>query len=237
VGRKSAPCSTCPPAGTAPNEEPAHSLRGQGLRNPAAPSLSASQVFIAVSDPDGTGPTRNFGFPWKPEEERTLKAKTIALAEAEVAKYVAKYRAGRAGTPVAATTKPAARSTKAKDGRREKALRRQSTSKTSRSPATISGSTTTVELVVTATSGDNLRHPRCAHRPRVHPAEALLVVTDKDHLDAIPRLELVGPIDADGKGKAELLFRIVGDGNVSLRPLPRHARQHGRALAQRRLRE
>ena len=36
-------------------------------------------------------------------------------------------------------------------------------------------------------------------------------VTDDRHLDAFPRLELIDAVDADGDGKAELLFRQVSD--------------------------
>ena len=36
-------------------------------------------------------------------------------------------------------------------------------------------------------------------------------VTDNRHLDAFPRLELIDAVDADGDGRAELLFRQVSD--------------------------
>ena len=36
-------------------------------------------------------------------------------------------------------------------------------------------------------------------------------VTDNHHLDAIPRMELVDAVDADGDGRGELLFRKVSD--------------------------
>jgi len=37
-------------------------------------------------------------------------------------------------------------------------------------------------------------------------------VTDTRHLDVTPRMELVDAVDADGDGRAELLFREVSDG-------------------------
>ncbi len=36
-------------------------------------------------------------------------------------------------------------------------------------------------------------------------------VTDTEHLDVLPRLELIDAVDADGDGRGELLFRQVSD--------------------------
>jgi hypothetical protein len=36
-------------------------------------------------------------------------------------------------------------------------------------------------------------------------------VTDKFHLDVTPRLELIDAVDADGDGRAELLFHETAD--------------------------
>jgi hypothetical protein len=41
--------------------------------------------------------------------------------------------------------------------------------------------------------------------------KALANVTDTQHLDAIPRLELIDAVDVDGDGRGELLFRQVAD--------------------------
>jgi hypothetical protein len=38
-----------------------------------------------------------------------------------------------------------------------------------------------------------------------------LAVTDKNHLDITPRLELVDAVDVDGDGRGELLFRETSD--------------------------
>jgi len=37
------------------------------------------------------------------------------------------------------------------------------------------------------------------------------IVTDTNHLDQTPRLELIDAVDADGDGRGELLFRQVTD--------------------------
>ena len=36
-------------------------------------------------------------------------------------------------------------------------------------------------------------------------------MTDTEHLDVIPRLELIDAVDVDGDGRGELLFREVSD--------------------------
>ena len=41
--------------------------------------------------------------------------------------------------------------------------------------------------------------------------KALANVTDAQHLDVIPRLDLIDAVDVDGDGRAELLFREVSD--------------------------
>ena len=40
-------------------------------------------------------------------------------------------------------------------------------------------------------------------------------VTDSDHLDAFPRMELVGAVDADANGRGDLLFRQYSDGSIN----------------------
>jgi hypothetical protein len=41
--------------------------------------------------------------------------------------------------------------------------------------------------------------------------KSLANVTDTQHLDVIPRLDLIDAVDVDGDGRAELLFREVSD--------------------------
>jgi len=36
-------------------------------------------------------------------------------------------------------------------------------------------------------------------------------VTDTDHLDVLPRYELIDAVDADGDGRGELLFQQISD--------------------------
>jgi hypothetical protein len=172
--------------------------------SPTAKLGGATQVFIAVSDPDGTGPTRSYAFPWKAEEERALKAKTIALAEDEVRKY-------RAAHGVAMSA-PAKKTASGKRGRSAAAKAQAVILENVQVTGYDLALDNNVELVVSATAGDIFVTLVARTNLEFTPQKVYAVVTDKDHLDAIPRLELVGPIDATGKGRGELLFRIVGDG-------------------------
>jgi hypothetical protein len=40
-------------------------------------------------------------------------------------------------------------------------------------------------------------------------------VTDSDYLDAVPRMEIVGSVDASANGRGDLLFRQYSDGSIS----------------------
>ena len=45
-----------------------------------------------------------------------------------------------------------------------------------------------------------------------NPRKLLSNITTSDRLDAMPRLEFIDAVDADGDGRAELLFRAIHDG-------------------------
>ena len=175
-------------------ELPAESAPAASAGGASAP---AREVLIGVSDPDGTGNTRDYRFPWKPEEEKALKARAITLAEAELNKYLA----ARA---------PAAKA-KAK-GPKSKAGGGRATRFTKVEVAAYDlNLDNNAELVVTGVSGDVYVTYIARTDLSFVPQKVFANVTDKDHLDAIPRMELVGPIDAEGRGRAELLFRLVSD--------------------------
>jgi hypothetical protein len=48
-----------------------------------------------------------------------------------------------------------------------------------------------------------------------NPRKLFASVTADDRLDAIPRLELVDAVDADGNGRGELLFRRITDAGTN----------------------
>ncbi len=41
--------------------------------------------------------------------------------------------------------------------------------------------------------------------------KAFVNITDTQHMDVLPRMELIDAVDADGDGRGELLFRQISD--------------------------
>jgi len=175
--------------GKQPLETPPEVFAGE--RPPAA-------IYIGVSDPDGTGNTRDLRFPWRPEEERTLKAKVVAMAEAELAKHLAaKKQAERSKTAPRGRTTPA-----------------KPVKLTSFQVAAYDLNTdNNAELVLTGAAGDAYITYIARTDLSFAPQKVFVSITQRDRLDAIPRMELVGAVDADARGKGELLFRLIGDGS------------------------
>jgi hypothetical protein len=188
-GEQVKPMLDIPPAAPAPKPGIA--------QKPGGPS----QVFIAISDPDGTGALRPFAFPWKPDEEQQLKAKTVALAEAELNKYIA-ARDSATARPDEKTHKTAG-----KHLPHSPALKLENPMVTGYDLNLDNNA----ELVVVGSSGPYYVTLIARTDLQFVPQKVFAQVTDKDHLDAVPRMELIGPIDADGRGKGDLLFRVLSD--------------------------
>ena len=158
-------------------------------------------TLIGVSDPDGTGNTRDYRFPWKPEDEKALKAKAIALAESELNKYLAARAPAKVGAK-------GPKSKAAGGGARATSAAKFSHVEVAAYDLNLDNN---AELVVTGVYGTTYVTYIARTDLSFVPQKVFANVTDKEHLDAVPRMELVGPIDAEGRGRAELLFRLVSD--------------------------
>lgn len=148
---------------------------------------AATQTYVAVSDPSGTGETRDYRFVWTADEQKRLTAAVTALAEAEVAKY----RASRPGAPKKA---PRPKLTDVRVAGYDLDLNN------------------TPEIVLEATAGETYVTVIASTDYNVEAKTLLAVVTDRERLGSVARLELLGPVDADGNNRGELLFRETGDG-------------------------
>jgi len=234
VGRKSAPCSTCRRRAPHPRGASPHSLRGQGLRNPAGPSLSASQVFIARLRSRWHRPHPQLRVPMEAEESARSKPKTIALAEAEVAKSSRSIAPDARGTPVAATDQAGGTLDKSKDGRREKRCAGSPPRKTSGHRYDL-GLDNNVELVVTATSATSsspsLRAPTSSS-----PRRGSSRRHRQGPLDAIPRLDSSAHRCRRQRESRAALRASFGDGTYRYALYASRRDNMARALAQRRLR-
>jgi len=176
-------------------------------------SANHIQLIPAISDPDGPDPLP-YTFNLKPEEEQQFRKKMLALAAEEVR--------ARAGQPVhAPSQRGKGTAVKPVQPDFEDVQLRVFDLADINEP----------ELVLTA----NARMPQRSREKESAGADlqnkdlqytitlvvredvngefhkALANVTDTQHLDVLPRLELIDAVDVDGDGRGELLFRQVSD--------------------------
>ena len=184
---------------------------------PTPAAADQIQMIPAISDSHGPDPLP-YTYSMKPEEEQRFRKKLLAMAADEVRARV-QPAAGSTGTsePVRASSQRSkATAVKPVQPIFEDVQLRVFDLETMNEP----------ELVLTA----NARLPqRWREKGNASPElqymvtlvaredvngefhRALANVTDPQHLDVLPRLELIDAVDADGDGRAELLFRQVSD--------------------------
>jgi hypothetical protein len=184
--------------------------------SPASSAADQIQLIPAISDSGGPDPLP-YAYSLKPEEEQGLRKKMLALAADEVRAH--------AGQPAASTGASTAR---ASSQRNKGAARKpvQPDFEDVKVRVFDLANINEPELVLTATA----RMPPGLHETEsVSPGpqymvtlvvredvnsefhKALANVTDAQHLDVLPRLELIDAVDVDGDGRGELLFREVSD--------------------------
>jgi len=217
------------PTQSAPQEDEATPKTGKassaGAVAPANPgAISAGsvnpepvQLVPAISDAGGPDP-KSYKFFWKTGEEEERRNQMLALAGAEVRAYArAQVRNQIPARPPAAKAAAASRKAVAKP---EEPLFENLQFRTfdvwlnsqpimiltaeahfppaTGAPAATAPPSYSVALVAKTDIYGNLR-------------KLYSGVTDKFHLDVTPRLELIDAVDADGDGRAELLFRETSD--------------------------
>ncbi len=168
---------------------PSESSAGVAYPEPATPR----DLYPAFSDEAGAEP-RPYLYAWKPDEEQSYRNRLLAMATAELQPK-----------PTAPKGKPAPKPP-APDFRDVKfhvydlAL--------SNEPVMVLEAgipATPVPKHVIVVAGINTYG-------EVH--KVLAEVTDEQHLDITPRLELIDAVDADGDGVGELLFRKTTDSGM-----------------------
>jgi hypothetical protein len=222
------------PAETAPPEDPDRPTlhRGKPVENerkPSAPEPVAAskplspkpappaslkpiappgiKIIPAISDANVQEP-RSFEFKMKPEEEEQFRKQMLAMAADEVN---ARAKALGGSTTELAPHPGKARATKAPAPSFENVQMRVFDLTSSNEPV----------LVLTATA-----HPKLEKGQSDIPYFVTLIarnniyaelkkvqanITDPQHLDVVPQLELIDAVDADGDGRGELLFRRSSD--------------------------
>src|SRR5437899_2420371 len=203
-----APAATAPPEQEDPNQPVLKrgkpSAEAQPPANPAATSGSI-RLIPAISDADGPEPS-SYMFSTKPEEEQQFRKKILALAGDEVR---ARDRQLAAETIAASAPTRTARTT----------ITRQQPTFENPQLRIFDLSSSNEPVLVLTTSARLQQHPEREYFVTLVAREdlngelhkAFSNVTDSQHLDVLPRMELIDAVDADGDGRGELLFRQVSD--------------------------
>jgi hypothetical protein len=189
---------------------------------PSVPSPTGQIQMIPAISASGVGPDpRSYAYDMKPDEEHQLRKKMLAMAADEVRARAAQLASG-GSAPVHAVP-PRSKAPAAKPV--------QPDFEDVQLHVFDLASINEPELVLTATA----RMPQRSHQKQSASPDlqykdleymitlvaredvngdlhkSLANLTDTQHLDVLPRLELIDAVDVDGDGRGELLFRQVSD--------------------------
>jgi hypothetical protein len=161
------------------------------------------QIIPAISDAGGPRP-RSYAYAMKPDEEQAFLEKMKAMAAPEI-----EHRAQRLAGEAARANKTRARKSSAVEAPEFHNVQLR--------VFDVSGTNEAV-LVLTADAilpgrSDLQYSTAVAARQDIYGDlhRIFAQTTDNQHLDVQPRYELIDAVDADGDGRAELLFRQVWD--------------------------
>jgi hypothetical protein len=182
----------------------------------------ASQIQLIPAISASTGPEpRPYNYEMKPDEEQQLRKKMLAMAADEVRARAAQLASGGSAPVHAAPPRGKTAAAKPVQPDFEDVQLRVFDLASINEP----------ELVLTATA----RMPQRSHEKPGASSDlqykdleymvtlvaredvngdlhkSLANLTDAQHLDVLPRLELIDAVDVDGDGRGELLFRQVSD--------------------------
>lgn len=186
----------------------------------AGPPAASGETMVAVSD-EQPGEPRAFAYIWKPEDEARMRGYMTSLAATELQKYLRdhNYRPASAAAPAPVSTSPASRRKRA-----------PATARAENPPAfqqvqmrPFDLTTSNEQVIVYTAQGMAWAAARpldifitLVARLDVEgvPHRIFSQVSDTDHLDIFPRLELVDAVDAEGARHGDLLFRAFGAGGT-----------------------
>ena len=186
------------------------------VRTPSTPAPATSgstQLIPAISDSDGPDP-RPYAYSLKPEEEQKLRKKILALAAEEVRARATQLAAASAESqPTMRTSSRSATKSKSPEPSFEDVQLHAFDLSNSNEPVLVL--TTKARMPARPnTAGADLQYiitlvARDDMYGELH--QAFASITDTQHLDVLPRMELIDAVDADGDGRGELLFRQISD--------------------------
>jgi hypothetical protein len=219
--QKTAAAASAKAGGHTPTPPPTSAATTSGSSSGAQSGAQVAnqiQLIPAISDSDGPDPLP-YTYNLKPEEEQQFRKKMLAMAADEV-----RARAGELKSASGGTTQPI--HAPSQHGKATAVKPVQPTFEDVQLRVFDLADINAPELVLTA----NARMPqRSREKQSAGPDvqymitlvaredvngefhKALANITDTQHLDVIPRLDLIDAVDVDGDGRAELLFRQVSD--------------------------
>jgi hypothetical protein len=198
-----------PPKTSSSNEPPAP--RPAPKKPPQTVPQPSNDIVPAISDADGPEP-KPFTYDIKAEEELTFRSKMLAIAADELRRYAKvpapSASANRIGNklPTKKPPEPAFNDIQLHvfdiSLSNEPVLILSATANLPETPKDAPKRDYFLTLVARSDINGDLR-------------KLMSVVTDPDHLDVSPRMELIDAVDADGDGRAELLFRQTSDAGIA----------------------
>jgi hypothetical protein len=215
--KKAAAATSAKPAGHTATSTPTSAETTPGA-SPAAQPANQLQMIPAISDSGGPDPLP-YTYNLKPEEEQQFRKKMLALAADEV-----RARAGELGSASTGTAQPV--HAPSQHGKATAVKPPQPAFEDVQLHVFDLSNINEPELVLTAkarmpqrsrekeSAGPDIQYMvtlvvREDVNGELH--KALANVTDTQHTDVIPQLELIDAVDVDGDGRGELLFRQVSD--------------------------
>jgi hypothetical protein len=198
-----------PPTTPAPKKSSDHPFTGSASAQTPQPEL-----IPAISDADGPE-VHSYIYDMKPDEESALRAKMLALAADELQARVKQLASEQVGSskPAAGGAKSRAAHARTAQPAFDDVQFRVFDLSSSNEPTMVltakarmersaQSAETELQYFVTLVARQDINGD-------VH--KAFVNVTDTQHLDIEPKLQLVDAVDVDGDGRAELLFRRIYD--------------------------
>ena len=187
--------------------------------HPVAPSAATKtarvQLIPAISDADGPEP-HSYIYDLKPDEELALRNKMLALAGDEVRARAKQLSSELVGAPESIRSSKQRITTRAKTLQpnfEDVQFRVFDLSSSNEPVMVVTASARLPESGAQAASAELQYFVALVTRQDINGDvhKAFSNVTDTQHLDVEPKLELIDAVDVDGDGRAELLFRKVYD--------------------------
>ncbi len=172
------------------------------------------QIIPAISDAGGPEP-RSYEFNMNPDEERKFRNQIMGMAAAEVTTRVNSLRSEIPAAPVHHTTVRRGKPVKLPGPTFEDVQFRVFDPSYSNEAVVV----LTAKAQMPASNADGAGSLPANYFITLVAREdiygelhkALSNITDEQHLDVLPRLDLIDVVDVDGDGRGELLFRKVSD--------------------------